>query len=141
MLEQVQLEVDRNAIYEFGAKLTLVIGAPGDCSSKLAAIFIRAGIPVRRSQAARMFLGLDGWTHEETFPFKDAPACSIVVMTMQKKRPRGHVGLYREKTAFDISNEMAHAGRHGFVAVIVWADPRDPYFPNIDGIFSIKGVE
>lgn len=141
MLEQIRLEVDRNAVYSFG-RFSIVVGAPGDCSSKLAAIFMRAGIPVRRTKASRMFLGLDGWTHEAEFPFKEAHACDVIIMTLDTKRPKGHAGVASDDTVLGMSLDMAHASSSkGFIAVVVWATNKDYFYPKIDGIFSVRGVD
>lgn len=107
----------------------------------MAAIFIRAGIPVRRTTAARMYYGLDGWTHEEEILFTESDACQIVIMTTQEKRPHGHTGLFMEKSYLGFRQKMAHASsKKGFIAVLVWSSLKDPFFPNIDLIFSVKGV-
>lgn len=145
-MEQVQLELDAHPAYSHA--FSLKTGTSSDCSGMLARVFIKAGIPVKRTTAARMYEGLDGWAIKAELEFENGKKCSIIVWTMQDNRPHGHVGIEIEDTYKKVALWFAHAGSGGFAKGKMYkffnedGSLEDDYFhKRLDKIFEVEGVE
>jgi hypothetical protein len=135
--ERLKLEAKLNAAYVWGAA-KLKVGAPGDCSGKLSAVCQSCGVRVRRMRARDMGEGLDGWNFPEV-TFEQAKALAIVIMTLQKKRPNGHVGMLAKDVYGGRITLMAHASsRWGFMLVNVEKSKKNYFYSRITKIRQMQ---
>lgn len=90
------------------------------------------------STARRMHEGLDNWDRERSLSFYTASPCALVILTMQAKRPYGHVGYFIEDSANE-TNLMAHASSSkGVIASKVSTEEDNYYFDKIEHVFILK---
>lgn len=85
-----------------------------DCSGLLYHVYKQSGIAVRRSQALRMRMGLDGWIGRD-ITIDDADHLDVIWWTWQTKgqevksaRPHGHIGILSEDSRTKLI-EAVHA--------------------------------
>lgn len=140
--DRLAIELRMNPAYAWGGS-SMEIGAPGDCSGKLRAIFASCGFMVQRVTSAQMYDGLGGWSqfkfHKE---FAKGKRFTLVFFTLPPKpgkplRINGHVGMLNQDVYEGEITKMAHAGGQGFVEVVL--DKQSYYFKYITGFRG--GVE
>lgn len=68
-----------------------------DCSGYLFLAAKRAGLPVKRTTAARMARGECGWTGRRVAACADAEKLDLGFWTFDKARPHGHAGAFLGK--------------------------------------------
>jgi len=140
ILTRTQLELHLNPAYVFGAA-GIDPGVPGDCSGKVRAILMAAGIKLERMRASDISQAKDGWRFPVVM-YSAARPGAVVVMTLQKHRPNGHVGMLVESVQ-DGKTRMAHASSTwGFIAVVIDANkPKNYWYPKITRIRQVDSRE
>lgn len=141
-MEQVALEVEANAIY-YSPKRGFYderIGAKGDCSAKVTAIFRRAGrYDLTRCRAIDMANGLCGWSGELEL-FEEAKACSLMFFDTLDKDEVTHVGILTKDTYLEIINALAHASSSkGFIQIMIRKNKRDWFYVRSLGVKRLYG--
>lgn len=91
---------------------------PGDCSGKLAAIFLSCGVAVHRTTARVMAMGKEGWNFPVT-QLNDMQMLALSFFTLTSARENGHVSIIHAVLA-DGTFVMAHASvSMGFSTAII----------------------
>ena len=107
---------NKSSAYVWGAAGTEKDGVlQVDCSGLIYHLFKQSGIAVRRSQALRMRMGLDGWTGRDV-KLDDADHLNLIWWTWKDKngkvanpaRPHGHIGILSEDSRTKLI-EAVHA--------------------------------
>lgn len=142
VLGQVALEIEANPEY-FSPKTGYYnekVGAKGDCSGKVTAIFRRAGrTDLTRCRAIQMYEGLCGWEGDREL-FEEAKQCSLAFFDTKGLDEVSHVGIFTKKTFMNYMNMLAHASSSkGFIQVPVEKEKNDYFYKRFRGAKLLYG--
>lgn len=135
--DRINIELRLNPAYDWGAK-NIGVGAVGDCSGKVYAIFSSCGFMVQINNAHDMKAGFGGWKQFPPIPFAEGKKCSLIWFTFppkpgKQKRVNGHIGILIEDVYDGKVTRMAHTIlKTGFTSVPI--EPGNYYYRYMSGL-------